>query len=1097
MEALALIAILVGVAILAAPFMAYAALRRSSRLQEDIDELKRTIAGLEHRAYLEEKRIRRGSAYPEEAAEPPPIQSPLPTDTLLEQARKRREAGQPYGGAAKHAEPVLPPEPGVSTVPPSETPASTPAEEKADAQFEQAPIPELARERSEGLPEAALETDLETRLGTTWALRIGLVLLAVCAGLVARLISPMLGPAGKVAIAYLASMALFGFGKIYERRLRAFALPVMAAGLSFAFFVSYAAHFVAPMNCISLYPSLAWMSGGVAAMFLFAERTKSQFAAGLGIFLGHAAAFVAAGEADAFSLVAISFLSLAAVLMFLRHRWHALSIFAVVASYGSHMAWLFAEHAPSPPERSFWVNLAFLSSYYFIFLASDLIQWREEAAIKGDEEGTRKPIGSGRALGPVNLLLYISAVCFIHVGTAVYRAEIHWFLFGVGALQVLLGFYYRRCRNEDYAFYPAFGVIVATLGLFSAFEAMTLSLVLALEALMLLLAAHRTRIWLFHLLAQAALALNFIHYWTTGGTQIPTPQFLGGLTIVGVYYVKASLEEIWYAPGARIEWDRGTGAMLRPFSTVFDKIFTPIAPFIAPLHAMGGSVILTRLLLHFLTLSDAPLAGGIGILVLAALALARRSLALSFGWLALAAGFLVVHLSYGQGMSRLTGEIAVWDGWGLACLVGVSCGAFAALIPRQWPGTEARSEAVGVGQFGGLISITLLLSCAVILPRGHDTFLPFAALCWLAFGQQDLMTTAMRGCTPPKGAAALPFKMSLPVASVLTAGALLAFAIRGSGSGYAMPVWGATFAAALTAAAAIRRNSNFLLGAFFLWCATHAMTLGGTSTAHQLLDHGLWTAWVCGLTLAAAVAQDFFLTSRGKELGEPRRLFGEAATMTIYSLGLITASAYFERAIPNWRLPAGAGLALIIAATCGSLRMRCGVVIAWAAIIVAHILALKELSLRIAIPDERLIPLAILGLETMAFERFLALGSGIEYRFEGKNPTPAARIGLMVGMIVLVLTVFECSEFFGTRWTTAGWTLTGLLLMGLGFWWRSGLYRRSAMILLIFCIARIFLVDTAGLSLGYKTLAYAALGLCLVAVSFLYSRFYGQVRKWL
>ena len=67
-------------------------------------------------------------------------------------------------------------------------------------------------------------------------------------------------------------------------------------------------------------------------------------------------------------------------------------------------------------------------------------------------------------------------------------------------------------RHRDYVFYPAFGTVLWTLGWFAALDALALNLVLAAQALLLLLAAHHTRLLVFHALAQLALVVAFVHY---------------------------------------------------------------------------------------------------------------------------------------------------------------------------------------------------------------------------------------------------------------------------------------------------------------------------------------------------------------------------------------------------------------------------------------------------------------------------------------------------------------------------------------------------------------------------------------------------------
>jgi len=97
---------------------------------------------------------------------------------------------------------------------------------------------------------------------------------------------------------------------------------------------------------------------------------------------------------------------------------------------------------------------------------------------------------------------------------------------------------------------------------------------------------------------------------------------------------------------------------------------------------------------------------------------------------------------------------------------------------------------------------------------------------------------------------------------------------------------------------------------------------------------------------------------------------------------------------------------------------------------------------------------------------------------------------------VIALAIYQ-SATLGPRWTTAGWSFIGVLLMALGFGWKSSIYRRVALALFALCLARVFLVDTRNLSDTYKTVAFLILGLCLLGIGWLYSRFAADIRKWL
>ena len=284
----------------------------------------------------------------------------------------------------------------------------------------------------EFVPEEAPQTvsvlDLETRIGVIWLNRIGLVVLIVGFALMARYVHRYFHPWHKVALSYLVSFVLFETGRRLEERLTVFARPVMAGGMSLAFFTSFAAHFVKPMECLPLWGSLLLMSASVVWIVLAAEKWRSEPTAGLAIFLGHAAAYTASGDAETFTLTAILFLSLTALILFLRHDWLPLNAFAVFAAFLSHLLWFLQDHLETTPQVQFWTSITFLTSYYVIFLFADLIYherlWRRGKGAFGPYQRR-----AGRGIGPAALILFSTSAALTFYSTGVYWESIHRFLF--------------------------------------------------------------------------------------------------------------------------------------------------------------------------------------------------------------------------------------------------------------------------------------------------------------------------------------------------------------------------------------------------------------------------------------------------------------------------------------------------------------------------------------------------------------------------------------------------------------------------------------------------------------------------------------------
>jgi hypothetical protein len=121
----------------------------------------------------------------------------------------------------------------------------------------------------------------------------------------------------------------------------------------------------------------------------------------------------------------------------------------------------------------------------------------------------------------------------------------------------------------------------------------------------------------------------------------------------------------------------------------------------------------------------------------------------------------------------------------------------------------------------------------------------------------------------------------------------------------------------------------------------------------------------------------------------------------------------------------------------------------------------------------------------------------------GATPALTVRTCLIIASAALMLVVLSFSEEVQDTaaeigaLTTLGWSLTALVLMSLGFLWKSLLYRRTALAVFACSLLRIVAVDVFRLELVYRMLAFLCLGGCLLAVSFLYIRFQEQIRRWL
>lgn len=955
----------------------------------------------------------------------------------------------------------------------------------------------------------------EARFGSTWLLRIGLVFLVLAAALFALVVTPRVGPAGKVSLAYAFAALLFGAG-LLSRRLRNFAQPVMAGGLSIAFFVSYAAYFIEPMRCVPVPVSLSLMGVFVAAILFFSDRWRSEFTGGLAIFLGHAATFVAARSLESpapSSLVAVIFLSAAAVVLLLRHSWVMLSLFAVVAAYGSHALWITLAEDVATPRQALYVNLAFLSSYYLIFASSDLIWWRRRDSAKDGtpngepQEATSAPAATptlGLTLAPLNLVLYTGLVSLIYLETEVFLGSIHLFYFALAGVQGVLAVVHRKGGHQRFLLYPAASTVLLTLGFFSAFERLALNLVLAGEAMVLLMVAHQTRLRLFHLLSQAALAANFIHYWIYAATIDPSrARFMGGMLTAAVYLVKSSLEEIWYGRGSTFRWieSRPVSKFLRELSDAFDRTYGLLTPVLPHLHAAGGALILIHQSGQFLSPADAGLVLTVGVIGFAAVGAWRASVPMLIVSTTLYAGVLALQ-GFEPGEFRFPASPDFPAAW----RAGINgAGAWAALLGY---GLMAGRRNLLPLRYGLLLwpGVTLALFLVAYgrtplgeVGEGMPFILGLLAL-FAATGAVERLTTSMQLRRPASPAASAAVRVFEVLAGVTLAWHFNTHFEWRFGDAPIRFILLSGLASALPLIGLVRRSAGVYSAGALLMILVFITILSSASTRDALFASLPATVAVALPLVAAAWTQDLIARLFEELLSAAQKRLALAAVGLPYFLGVVLLMHLAEyRVEAPWHFPVQAGLAAALMFATQPLRLVRGAVLSiffYFTIGLFFVLG-NEAELRNNGPYLAAAGLLVVGGWVM--ERGWSLGEKAMRPRKAMDISliSAGRVVLLLTATVVALTSAWASTLIGVRWTTAAWAVYAAIVMIMGFAYRLASFRRTALGVLALGIARVLLVDIRKLETLYQAIALLVLGLCLVAIAWLYSRFSAQLRRWL
>jgi len=330
----------------------------------------------------------------------------------------------------------------------------------------------------------------EMRLGTYWLVRVGIV--AMLTALVFfgsyayQNYIGKIGAGGKVALLYLASGVLLGFGAWFQRRaakesLRNYAQVLMAGGMAAVYFTTYAAHHFPHLMVISNAAVdgallLAW--AGIMAWT--ADRKKSEVFAMFAIGLAFYSSVIT--HVGYFTLYSNLVLATAVLFFLVRNRWAKLSFASLVATYASYGFWRFYvddgwQWAGSEVTANLMTGVYFLAAYWAVFTAAVFLSKHKEFA------------GVNRAtfitLNNVGFYaMFLLTMFQLHSG--------EFWRFNVITGAVLLGaavFAKIRLRDEPLAAntYLTQGLLLVTVGIIAKFidDHSTLALALALESVVL------------------------------------------------------------------------------------------------------------------------------------------------------------------------------------------------------------------------------------------------------------------------------------------------------------------------------------------------------------------------------------------------------------------------------------------------------------------------------------------------------------------------------------------------------------------------------------------------------------------------------------
>lgn len=515
------------------------------RLRGELEKLDLRFASLRKRIEASE-----GSASEMPPLQIPPVAAPAPS--------------------AREARAVQPP---AAFVPPIETPAPAAAAAVAEAPLglAAAKLPATpSASMAEALPPTIGRTiplppppppppplpqraeGLEMQLGTVWLARIGIVILLT--GLVFlgnyawQNWVVHTGPAGKLAIIYLAGAGLCGLGAWMLRRqesLRMYAQVLIAGGGATIYYATYAAHFVERLRVIES-PILggALLLALGAGFLWWADRRKLQPAALLAIVLSYYTS--AMNEAGSFTLFSSLVVTAAGVVLLIRHQWVAVSWASLAGTYASYCYWeWFRQHTgavvllePAPLQQ--WAPVVgFLCAYWALFMVSVFY--------------SRERFGAGGRVAFVSL--NNAGLFFCAMEPLWHRVPEGPWIFTVSLGAALLGLAWaaRKWRREYLDLDAA--LLVQGVGFFTAGLALKLApehlcFFLAAESLVLLCGSGRRHGLIFEILGGIAAG------WAAGEGWHAMVHEPTRLVLIGGIVATFLIADAWLLKLRRGEWQR-------------------------------------------------------------------------------------------------------------------------------------------------------------------------------------------------------------------------------------------------------------------------------------------------------------------------------------------------------------------------------------------------------------------------------------------------------------------------------------------------------------------------------------------------------------
>ena len=991
------------------------------------------------------------------------------------------------------------------------------------------PVPPVVASASAAALEPEGKESWEMVVGTSWLNKLGVLVVIVGVALLVSYSFAHVGAAGRVAIGYALSLSMLGGGVVLERRaeFRNYAYGLVAGGWAGTYFTTYAMHDVPAAKIIENdLAAVTLLSAVAAAMIAHSLRYRSQIVTSLTFIVAYVTLCLT--PLSGFSLAASVPLALSVLVVSQRLGWPGVSTMGISATYGAFIlrGTVLPGGGWQPGDLLPFITLA---SYWVAFETADIIGLRAQARSTQPRPsvppvamlalnavgymGALMTIPSSRP-GLLPIVLFGSAAGY--VVSAVVRA---WWLPG-----------WRERTARDQPFDSTHGAtavasLLCAVAIGLRFSGNRETIARLLEAQLLMTAGFTLGdTWLRRFGSIALLVAAGYGWMHAGVAGTGTPLFdwaIGTTSAVLILIAAAGYgnreararrgeAEVWLEPGftwiatallatvfvleftpahqafaglllavvlLEAGFRRGSEYVLQSYVVGALAVYGALFAFLAPPTADG--------LLYRWGVAPTPmdewlvLLGGTALAALAAWRLATRPAdadvpepRIAAGlWAAAGTAFLMTF------EWRVMAPNAVAPAWALTAVGLVALGLWKQLWPLRWLGYAATV-------FPIVRSIVPLIDVA---PESNAATAAAIAVIASTYVAGYLGRRALPGTVPTTESGDSPEHAVVAGLSVVATASLALFKWRVLPELMVAPAWAVTALVLVVLGTRRARGGQ-------RWQGYALASLGALRIVSLLLEHptatneaALWSAGV----IATIYATAWFARTNQPSAGDA------VAPQALPVLGTLALAVLESRLLEDPML--GPALALTGAVFLMMGYWRGKIDLRWQAYALLGVGALRAGGPVFSVPNAAtdaiswlLVVVAVLYACGMAVRRLSRPSDNSHSMREVEDFVGAA--ALLVATAMLAGTIIKELR---PSLVTLALGAQGLALMFIGLIGRERVMRLSGLGLLMACILKLFVFDLRELEALARIMSFVALGLFLLAISWTYTRYREQIRKFL